>query len=90
MEKVKTTPYFGSRTILEEHDRPVIRNDLAFDKQACDRIASKIFDGMDINKKGGTLSKDDLLKWTKAILQKKYPDVPFCEESFEKGYRLMD
>ena len=44
---------------------------------------------MDV-KRNGNLSKDDLRTWTKAILSKKYPGVPFCEKSFEQGYRLMD
>ena len=44
---------------------------------------------MDVKRKG-VLSKEDLRTWTKAILSKKYPGVPFDEESFEQGYRLMD
>ena len=28
--------------------------------------------------------------WTKAILQKKYPNVPFDEEAFLKGFKMLD
>ena len=44
---------------------------------------------MDISKRGD-ISKEDLKSWTKAILNKKFPGVPFDEEAFEKGYNRMD
>ena len=44
---------------------------------------------MDV-RKSGTLSEEDLRLWTKAILAKKYPGIPFDEENFKKGFAKLD
>ena len=37
-----------------------------------------------------TLSKDDMRMWTKKMLELKYPNIPFNEENFQKGFAHMD
>ena len=86
----RTTQYFGEKEILPNGEKPNIRNDLEFDNRGIDRIASKVFHGMDSKGKGNNLTKDDLKLWTQAIMKKKFPGVPFCEQSFERGFRFMD
>ena len=38
----------------------------------------------------GALTKDDMRKWTKEIMQKKFPDKKFDEKTFESGFRRLD
>ena len=38
----------------------------------------------------GELSKDDMRKWTQAIMAKKHPDRKFDEAAFEKGFSKLD
>ena len=68
MLRQRTTEYFGAKELPAADERPVIRNNLEFDNRGVDRIAAKIFRGMDVKGKGDCLSKEDLKEWTKAIL----------------------
>ena len=42
-----------------------------------------------MNKKG-CISQEDMRAWTKAIMNKKFPNVPFNEEAFQKGFGELD
>ena len=92
---MRHTEYFGQREKLDDMAKievNKIRNNLEFDEIGVENIAQKVFNGM----KGwrpnpkGELSRDDLRKWTQAIMAKKYPDKKFDEASFEKGFARLD
>ena len=86
----KYTEYFGERERpIGQGERKRIANDLEFDEDAVERITHKVYNGMDTNRKG-VLTQEDLRSWTKAILHKKYPGVPFSEEHFQLGFSAMD
>ena len=42
------------------------------------------------NPNASDLTIADLRTWTKAIMDKKYPDKPFSEENFLKGFARLD
>ena len=84
----QTTLYFGEKE-LPLFPQPRIASNLEFDKAAVDRIAQKVFDGMD-NHKTGVLTKDDMRRWTQAIMKKKHPNMKFNEEMFSKGFEKLD
>ena len=90
MYKSKQTEYFGEKEVsLDQSRMKRIASSLEFDNESVERITNKVYDGMDVRKKG-VLTKEDLRAWTKAILTKKHPGVPFNEENFQKGFAMLD
>ena len=62
-----------------------------FDNTSVDNIAAMVFKGMRSgSNQSDTLTRDDIRVWTKAIMAKKHPDVPFDENAFEKGFQSLD
>ena len=85
----KYSEYFGEREKLQETDVPRVQCQIEFDEDAVDRITKKVYHGIDVNKKG-YISQEDMRAWTKAILTKKFPNMPFSEEAFQKGFGELD
>ena len=91
MKRQATSEYFGG-DIPINRDTKLPRSDLTFDDQSVSNIASLVFKGMQGSqaRHSDRISKDDLRTWTKAIMQKKYPDKEFNEKYFEKGFARID
>ena len=92
---MRTTEFFGKKEPLSEQEKievSKIRSDLEFDDKAINNIAEKVFHGMKGQRgcPSGELSRDDLRRWTQAIMAKKYPDKKFSEAAFEQGFNKLD
>ena len=83
MKRTRTTEYFGGTTPLTPETTPVIRCDLEFDDEGVENISRLVFKGMRNNPNQTDLGKDDLRRWTKAIMAKRNPEMEFSEEMFE-------
>ena len=91
MKKVNVSEYFGGTEPYTPSPYTMPRNSLEFDDDGVDSIAKLVFKGMKGPASSSTvLTKDDIRKWTKTIMEKKFPGKPFSEKHFERGFKTLD
>ena len=71
---------------------PIPQSSLTFNDQGIKNIAKMVFKGMQSAQAtpSNKLTKADMRAWTKAIMEKKHPNIKFSEKAFEKGFREFD
>ena len=91
MKKANVSEYFGGTEPYTPSPNSMPRNSLEFDDDGVDSIAKLVFNGMKGPTSSSTvLTKDDIRKWTKSIMEKKFPGKAFSEKHFESGFKTLD
>ena len=91
MRRSRTTEYFGGKDPLSPGVHLSFQSALEFDDHSVDNIAALVWNGMRGNDpKKEFITKNDMRVWTKKIMEKKHPGIPFSEKMFEKGFARID